>query len=156
MTVFGRRVLLASSSNRRSTSGLKRTVNGRPFVVTSSPPFGEYTIVYCNLSCSISESAVVHSAFLIGFLVLLVGSLLLGVALIRVRRDPPSRLGSLLFALALPLDILLTFLGGAVAPGTDIGFWAAITVPYGSAWVLLRFALSSSRRAVAGQPSRVS
>ena len=82
--------------------------------------------------------------------------MLLGVALIRVRRDPPSRLGSLLFALALPLDILLTFLGGAVAPGTDIGFWAAITVPYGSAWVLLGFALSLSRRAVAGQPSRVS
>jgi hypothetical protein len=109
-----------------------------------------------SLTFSGSESAVGDFAFLIGFLVLLVGALLLGVALIRAHRDPPSRLGGLLFALALPLGILFAFLGGALAPGTDIGFWAAITVPYGSAWVLLGYALSSSRRVVAGQPSRVS
>lgn len=109
-----------------------------------------------SLTFSGSESAVGHSAFLIGFLVLLVGSVLLGVALIRARHDSPSRLGGLLFALALPLGILLAILGDAVAPSTDIGFWAAITVPYGVAWVLLGYALSSSRRPVAGQPSRVS
>jgi hypothetical protein len=34
MAVFGLRALPASSSNRRSTSGLNRTVNGRPFVAT--------------------------------------------------------------------------------------------------------------------------
>jgi hypothetical protein len=34
MAVFGRLALPASSSNRRSTSGLNRTVNGRPFVAT--------------------------------------------------------------------------------------------------------------------------
>lgn len=108
-----------------------------------------------SLTFSGSESDVGHSAFLIGFLVLLVGSVLLGVALIRARRDPLSRLGGLLFVLALPLGILLAIVGDAVAPGTDIGFWAAITVPYGISWVLLGYALSSSRRAVAGQPSRV-
>ena len=109
-----------------------------------------------SLTFSRSESAVGHSAFLIGFLVLLVGSVLLGVALIRVRRDSPSRLGGILFVLALPLGVLLAIVGGTLAPGTDIGFWAAITVPYGIAWVLLGYALSSSRRAAAGQPSRVS
>lgn len=109
-----------------------------------------------SLTFSGSESAVGHSAFLIGFLVLLVGSVLLGVALIRARRDALSRLGGLLFALALPVGILFAFLGDAVAPRTDIGFWAAITVPYGIAWVLLGYALSSSRRTAAGQPSRVS
>jgi len=102
-----------------------------------------------------SESALGHFAFLIGFLTLLVGSVLLGVALVRMRRDSLSRLGGLLFVLALPLGILLAVAGGAVAPGTDIGFWAAITVPYGVAWVLLGYVLSSSRRSVAGQPSRV-
>lgn len=109
-----------------------------------------------SLTFSGSESAVGHSAFLIGFLVLLVGSVVLGVALIRVRRDPLSRLSGLLYVLALPLGILFAFLGGAMAPGTDIGFWAAITVPYGTAWVLLGYALSSSRHPGAGQPSRVS
>lgn len=109
-----------------------------------------------SLTFNGSESAVGHFTFLIGFLVLLVGSVLLGVALVRMRRDPLSRLGGLLFALALPLGILLAVVGGTVAPGTDIGFWAAITVPYGTAWVLLGYALSSARGAAAGQPSRVS
>lgn len=109
-----------------------------------------------SLTFSGSESAVGHFTFLIGFLVLLVGSLLLGIALIRMRRAPLFRLGGLLFSLALPLGILLAVVGGTVAPGTDIGFWAAITVPYGIAWVLLGYALSSSRRSVAGQPLRVS
>lgn len=109
-----------------------------------------------SLTFSGSESAVGHFAFLIGFLVLLVGSVLLGAALIRTRRDLLSRLGGLLFTLALPLGILFAVVGGTVSPGTDIGFWAAITMPYGIAWVLLGFALSASRHAVAGQPSRVS
>ena len=34
----------------------------------------------------------------------------------------------------------------AVAPHTDLGFWAAITVPYGVAWVLLGRSLSASGR----------
>jgi hypothetical protein len=53
---------------------------------------------------------------------------------------------------ALPLGILLAVVLGAIAPGTDLGFWAAITVPYGVAWVLLGRALGSKP---AGQPARV-
>jgi hypothetical protein len=108
-----------------------------------------------SLTFSGSTSAVGHFSFLIGFLILLVGSVMLGIALIRIRRDPFSRLGGLLFVLALPLGILLAFVVGGAAPGTDVGFWAAITVPYGLAWVLLGYALSSSsRRMATGQPSR--
>lgn len=102
-----------------------------------------------------SESSVGHFGFLIGFLVLLAGSVMLGIALIRIRRDSLSRLAGLLFVLALPLGIGLAFVVGAAAPGTDVGFWAAITIPYGLAWLLLGYALSSSsRRMATGQPSR--
>ena len=102
-----------------------------------------------------SESAVGHSMFLIGFLVLLVGSVLLGIAIFRTRRDPSSRIGGLLLIAALPLGILLAVVLGAIAPGTDLGFWAAITVPYGVAWLLLGHALMSASGTVAEQTSRV-
>jgi hypothetical protein len=102
-----------------------------------------------------SESAVGHSIFLIGFLVLLVGSILLGIAIVRTRRDPSSRVGGLLLIGALPLGILLAVALGAIAPRTDLGFWAAITVPYGAAWLLLGYALMSARGTAAEQPSRV-
>jgi hypothetical protein len=108
-----------------------------------------------SLTFSGSESSVGHFAFLIGFLILLAGSVMLGIALIRIRRDPFSRLAGLLFVLALPMGILLAFVVGPATPGTDVGFWAAITVPYGLAWMILGYALSSSsRRMATGQPSR--
>jgi hypothetical protein len=102
-----------------------------------------------------SESAVGHSMFLIGFLILLVGSVLLGIAIFRTRRDPSSRIGGLLLIAALPLGILLAVVLGAIAPRTDLGFWAAITVPYGVAWLLLGQALMSASGTVAEQTSRV-
>ncbi len=87
------------------------------------------------------ESAAGHFAFLIGFLVLIAGSVPLGVVVFRWAGDGLARTGGLLLALALPLGIGLGFLGSVVAPGTDIGFWAAITAPTAVAWVLLgRFA----------------
>ena len=73
--------------------------------------------------------------FLIGFLLLLLASVLLGRALVRTQRDPGPRLGGLLLVLALPLGILLAVVLWTIAPRTDLGFWAAITVPYGVAWL---------------------
>ena len=109
-----------------------------------------------SLTFSGSESSVGHSMFLIGFLVLLVGSVLLGIALVRARRDPSSRLGGLLLVGALPLGILLAVVLGSIAPRTDLGFWAAITVPYGVAWLMLGHALMLARGGTAAdQPSRV-
>ncbi len=102
-----------------------------------------------------TESSAGHSMFLIGFLVLLAGSVLLGIAIVRTRRDSPSRLGGLLLIGALPLGILLAIVLGVTAAGTDLGFWAAITVPYGVAWLVLGYALVSARTTVAEQPSRV-
>jgi hypothetical protein len=83
------------------------------------------------------ESDLGHSVFLIGFLVLVVGSLLLGIALLRRRPTPLVRWTGVLLVAMLPVGIGLAVLGGAVSPGTDLGFWAAITVPTGVAWVLL-------------------
>jgi hypothetical protein len=108
-----------------------------------------------SLTFSGTESSVGHSMFLIGFLVLLVGSVLLGIAIVRTRSVPSLRLGGLLLVGALPLGILLAIILGVTVPGTDLGFWAAITVPYGFAWLLLGYALISARGATAEQPSRV-
>ena len=66
---------------------------------------------------------------------MLLGYGLLGRALVRTQRDPGPRLGGLLLVLALPLGILLAVVLWAIAPRTDLGFWAAITVPYGVTWL---------------------
>jgi hypothetical protein len=103
-----------------------------------------------------AESDIGHSVFLVGFLVLVVGSLLLGIALLRSRRDPLVRWAGVLMVGMLPIGIGLGLGLNALAPHTDLGFWAAITVAYGVAWVLLgRWARETSAIPVA-EPSRVS
>jgi hypothetical protein len=99
-----------------------------------------------TLTVSGTESDLGHSAFLIGFLALVLGSLLLGIALLRGRREPLARWAGALMAGMVPLGIGLGVLLNAVAPHTDLGFWAAITVPYGVAWVLLGRSMSASGR----------
>ena len=64
----------------------------------------------------------------------------------RRRPDALSRAAGSLLALALPLGIGIGILGSAVAPANDAGFWAAISVPTGIAWVLLGASLRSVRR----------
>ncbi len=98
-----------------------------------------------------TESDLGHSVFLIGFLVLVVGSLLLGIALLRSRRDSLSRWAGVLLVAMLPLGFGLAALGGIVSPGTDAGFWAAIAVPTGIAWVLLGASLRSDSRTAAAE-----
>ena len=99
-----------------------------------------------TLTVSGTESDLGHSALLIGFLALVIGSLLLGIALLRGRREPLVRWAGALMAGMVPLGIGLGVLLNAVAPHTDLGFWAAITVPYGVAWVLLGRSLAASGR----------
>lgn len=103
-----------------------------------------------------SESAVGHFAFLIGFLISLVGSALVGLAVWRTRRDTSARSGSLLLMGALPLGILIGIVFGSLVPGSDLGFWAAIAVPFGIAWTVLGRAFKSRSTEPAGQPARVS
>ena len=97
-----------------------------------------------------------HALFLLGFLVSVIGGIVLGSVILRRRPDAPSRVAGLLLALALPLGIGIAFLGDVVAPGTDAGFWAAITVPTGIAWVLLGASLRSARRPVDAEFASVS
>jgi hypothetical protein len=78
-----------------------------------------------------------HMIFLGGFLTSVVGGILLGIVVFRRRRDALSRVSAGLLALALPLGIGIGVLGSAIAPGNDAGFWAAIAVPTGVAWILL-------------------
>ena len=84
-----------------------------------------------------TESNAGHTIFLIAFLVLIVASMLLGQALVRRQWNPGVRWAGLLLLLALPLGILLLLAGQALSPDTDLGFWSALTVPYGVARVLL-------------------
>lgn len=90
------------------------------FVAVASMFAGNATEV-ASLTFAGSESAVGHFAFLIGFLLSLIGSALLGMALVRIRRGFASRFGGLLLVLALPLGILLAVLGGIVSPEPTSG-----------------------------------
>jgi hypothetical protein len=93
-----------------------------------------------TITVSGQESDLGHSVFLIGFLVLLVGSALLGISLIRRRFAPVA---GWVLVLALPIGIGLGLLGTLLIPHNDASFWAAITVPTGVAYVLLGRALAA-------------
>src|SRR4051794_16022554 len=97
------------------------------------------------------ENDIGHLVFLCGELVLVVGEFLLGIAILRRRRDGLARAAALCFVLALPIGVGLAFLLNAVAPGTDAGFWAAFTVPTGVGWLLFGRALLAQ----AAQPAAV-
>jgi hypothetical protein len=147
--VVGLRALHNGAYGRLGTIGLPVSLLALALMFVGN------AVEVASLTFSGSESDVGHSMFLTGFLVLLAGSVLLGIAITRTQRDPSSRIGGLLLVAALPLGILLAVVLGAVAPRTDLGFWAAITVPYGVAWLLLGHVLLSARGVATGQPSRV-
>jgi peptidoglycan/LPS O-acetylase OafA/YrhL len=108
-------------------------------------------IEVASMTAGGGEVALGHALFLIGFLVSVIGSLLVGIVVFRRRRDALSRAAALLLALALPLGIGIAVLGSAIAPESDAGFWAAISVPTGIAWVLLGRSLSARRPAQVGE-----
>jgi hypothetical protein len=91
------------------------------------------------------EVALGHAVFLIGFLVTVVGSVAVGIVVLRRRRDLLSRVAGLLMVLALPLGIGIGLLGSVLAPENDAAFFAAISVPTGIAWVLLGRSLTAAR-----------
>ena len=96
-----------------------------------------------------AESDLGHSAFLLGFLVLVVGSLLLGIALLRRRPSAGIRWAAVLLVALLPVGIGIAVLGGVLSPTSDAGFWAAIAVPTGIAWILLGRSVPAEHRAAA-------
>jgi hypothetical protein len=104
-----------------------------------------------SMSVGGGEVGAGHAIFLLGFLVSIVGGVLLGIVIVRRRSDRLSRAAGLVLTLALPLGIGIAIVGSAIAPNDDTGFWAAITVPTGVAWVLLGTALRSARRPAAAE-----
>jgi hypothetical protein len=99
-----------------------------------------------------AENDIGHIVFLVGELVLIVGEFLLGIAILRRRRDGLARAAATCFLLALPIGVGLAFLLNAVAPETDAGFWAAFTVATGIGWLLMGRAMlprTAGRPAVA-------
>jgi hypothetical protein len=103
-------------------------------------------IELASVSVGGGEVALGHAMLLIGFLVHVVGSVLLGVVVFRRRSDQLSCVAAVLLTLALPLGIGIGLLGSTVDPGQDAWFWAALCVPTGIAWVLLGTSLRSVRR----------
>ena len=103
-------------------------------------------IELASLSVGGGEVALGHAMLLIGFLVHIAGSILLGIVLIRRNRDALSRTAGVLLTLALPLGLGLGLLGSTVDSGNDTWFWAAISVPTGIAWVVLGLSLRTAGR----------
>lgn len=90
-----------------------------------------------SMSLGGDEVALGHVIFLVGFLVGIVGGVLIGGTVIRRFRPPLARIAGWLLVLALPLGLGVGFLGSVLVPENDAGFWAAISVPTGAAWLLL-------------------
>lgn len=127
----GLRPALAEDTGRLGTAGITTCGLGLVAMVVGN------ATELLTLTVHDAESDVGHAAFLLGFLVLVVGSLLLGIALLRRRPVPGIRWAAILLAGLLPAGIGIAVLGGIVAPDGDGGFWAAITLPTGTAWFLL-------------------
>jgi hypothetical protein len=146
----GLRGALGGTTGRLGTTGL--AVSGLALVAMLLGNGTEMT----TLTFTGAESDLGHSVFLVGFLVLVVGSLLLGIALLRSRPAVLVRWAGAVLVAMLPLGVGLAVLGGILFPTTDAGFWAALTVPYGVAWILLGRFHAVPRTMPAGDPARVS
>lgn len=87
-----------------------------------------------------SLTDIAHRGFLLGFLTLLLGSIVLGIAVRRADRLLRARWIGLLLAVAIPAGIAFVIVKEAVAPtpvDSDLWFWIALTTAYGLAWVVL-------------------
>jgi hypothetical protein len=103
-------------------------------------------IEVASISVGGGEVALGHAMLLLGFLVSILGGIVVGIVVLRRRRDGLSRTAGILLTAALPLGIGLGLLGSSIDPNDDAWFWAAISVPTGIAWVLLGSSLRSTGR----------
>lgn len=107
--------------------------------------FAALVLAFAGVAFEMAETAatgtgstVAYLTVIMGFFMLAWGSALLGLAITGTLHDPPSCLGGLLLAIAVPLGLLFVFAAGAA---WDFGFWVGLTVPYGVAWLPLGYAL---------------
>ena len=101
---------------------------------------GTFEMTY--MASTDAERVVGYLAMTMSFLLLACGSVVLGLAIMDARHHPLSYLAGLLLANGVPLGVLFVFVSGAA---WDFYFWAGFTVPFGIAWLLLGYALSSTR-----------
>ena len=129
--VLGLRSVLGEQAGRLGTSGIVVSTVGLVAMLAGLGTELMTTTIWGT------ENDPGHAVFQIGFLVLVVGQILLGITVFRRRTDRLARAGALLMALALPVGIGLVLLVGVLVPGSDAGFWAGMTVPTGIAWLLV-------------------
>lgn len=85
-----------------------------------------------------------YVVFYLGFLVSLVGVLLVGITVLRrLRPDAAAQVAGWLMVLAIPLAVAIGMLGAALDPAGETGFSAAVAVPTGVAWLLLGRSLAA-------------
>jgi hypothetical protein len=103
---------------------------------------------------STSEGSTVgYLTLIMGFFILAWGSGLLGLAITGMLYDLALYLGGLLLSIAVPLGLVSVVAAGGA---WDFGYWAGLTVPYGSAWTLLGYALLSKGYASVKRPAHMS
>ena len=147
--VLGLRSTLGAAAGRLGTSGIVVSTIGLAAMLVG---MGTELL---TTTISGTENDRGHTVFLIGFLVLIVGQILLGITVFRRRPERLARAGALLMALALPVGVALVLLGGVLFPGSDAGFWAGMTIPTGVAWLLVGRAMATGRTASPAEPARI-
>jgi hypothetical protein len=106
--------------------------------------FGMMNTVATGIGSTVAYLTVIMSFFTLAW-----GSTLLGLAITGTLHDPPSYVGGLLLAIAVPLGFLFVFAAGVA---WDFGFWVGLTMPYGVAWLLLGYALLTAESIAAERP----
>lgn len=97
-------------------------------------------------------SAFGHMGFLLGFVALLLGSVVLGVAVFRADRMQRARWFGILLSIAIPAGIALVIAKETFAPSareSDLWFWVAIMTAYGLSWILLGYQIRLTARSMA-------
>lgn len=137
------RTVLGDRAGRAGTAGIALSAVGFGAVALGSG------IEMASLSFgggTVTAGYVISS---IGLLLGFAGSLLVGVTVLRRRRDAGSRIAGWLLVLAVPLAVGLGVLFATVLPDSDAGFAIATTVPTGIAWALLGNSLAHEGRPTA-------
>lgn len=89
-------------------------------------------------------SRVGHTGFLLGFFVLILGSLVLGIAIYRASLIPHARAVGLWLALAVLFGFVVQIVlyeAGVPEPAEDFFFWVGLLAPFGLAWIGLGYSL---------------
>jgi hypothetical protein len=137
------RTVLGDRAGRTATAGIVLSAVGFGAVALGSG------IEVASLSAgggTVTAGYVISS---VGVLVGFIGSLLVGITVLRRFRDGASRIAGWLLVLAVPLAVGLGVLFANLLPDSDAGFAIATSLPTGIAWALLGISLARDTRPTA-------